>query len=143
MKITGLKILKREIVRNKKGDILKYLTKDESFFKKFGEIYFSEVLKNKIKGWNFHKKNKCLLIVPYGKVRFHFIDGRFNSSSFFKEKMVIVSKTNYKLILVPPGVWFSFKSLSKLSLVANCLEKPHKEGETLKSNKIKNYIIPN
>jgi len=143
MKIIGLKILKREIVRNKKGDILKYLTKDESFFKKFGEIYFSEVLKNKIKGWNFHKKNKCLLIVPYGKVRFHFIDGRFNSSSFFKEKMVIVSKTNYKLILVPPGVWFSFKSLSKLSLVANCLEKPHKEGETLKSNKIKNYIIPN
>ena len=141
MKITGLKIFKRKIVNNKKGDILKYLSIDEPFFKKFGEIYFSEILKNKVKGWNFHKKNTCLLVVPYGKVIFHFIDGRTKLSKFSKEKKVILSKKNYKLILVPPKIWFSFRSLAKISIVANCLEMPHSDTETLKVNKIKKYKV--
>ena len=143
MKITGFKIIKRKIVNSKKGDILKYLTKNDVFYKKFGEIYFSEVLKNKVKGWNLHKKNRCLLVVPHGKVIFHFIDGRKNLSSFYNEKKIVLSKKNYKLVLVPPKVWFSFKSLSKISIVANCLEIPHSDNETLKVDKLKKYKIPN
>ena len=49
MKITGLKILKQKIINNKKGDILKFLSKRDSFFKKFGEIYFTEIKKTKQK----------------------------------------------------------------------------------------------
>ena len=61
MKIIGLKNIKRKIIKNKKGDILKFLSKKDNFFKKFGEIYFTEILKSKVKGWNYHKKNNCLL----------------------------------------------------------------------------------
>ena len=75
MKINGLKVYKQKIIKNKKGDIFKFLSKKDIFYKKFGEIYFSEIIRNKTKGWNFHKKNTCLLAVPYGKVIFNFIDG--------------------------------------------------------------------
>ena len=35
-------------------------------------------------------------------------------------------------------MWFSFRSIVKLSIVANCIENPHSDNETLKSRKIKN-----
>ena len=143
MKIIGLKNIKKEIIQNKKGDILKFLSRRDNFFKKFGEIYFTEIIKNKVKGWNYHKKNNCLLTVPYGSVQFWFIDGRYNSKSYYREKKIIISKKNYKVISVPPGVWFSFKSLVRFSVVANCIEKPHSDNEIMKSKKIKNHEIIN
>ena len=143
MKITGLKIIRNKIIKNKKGDILKFLSIRDNFFKKFGEIYFTEIRKNKIKGWNYHKKNTCLLTVPSGKVKFFFIDGRSKSKSYYKEEQIVISKKEYRLVLVPPGIWFSFKSLNKLSIVANCINNPHSDKEILKSNKIKGYQILN
>ena len=121
MKIIGLKILKQKIINNKKGDILKFISKKDSFFKKFGETYFTEIKKNKTKGWNYHKKNNCIIAVAYGKVRFWFIDGRKNYSSYYKEDKIVVGKRNYKIILVPPKIWFSFISLTKISIVVNCI----------------------
>ena len=97
MKIIGLKIFKQKVVNNKKGDILKFLSKRDFFFKKFGETYFTEVKKNKTKGWNYHKKNNCIIAVPYGKVNFWFIDGRKNSSSYYKEDKIIIEKKIIKL----------------------------------------------
>ena len=143
MKIIGLKTYKRKIIKNKKGDIIKYLSKKDNFYKKFGEVYFSEIRRNKVKGWNYHKKNNCLLVVPYGKVQFWFIDGRHNSRSRYKEKKITISKKYHRIISVPAKVWFSFKSLTSLSIVANCMENVHSNKETLKSKKIKNHEIIN
>ena len=68
MKISGIKKIKLKIFKNPKGDLLKYISIKKSYFKKFGEVYFSEIKKNSIKGWNAHIKNTCLLAVPFGKV---------------------------------------------------------------------------
>lgn len=141
MKIIGIKKIKKKIIKNIKGDILKFFSKQDSFFKKFGEIYFSEIKKNKVKGWNYHKKNTCLLTVPFGKVEFFFIDGRLKSKSYLFEEKVTIHKKKYIILIVPPGVWFSFKSLTKLSVVANCIEMPHSDNETIKKNIIKGYKI--
>ena len=107
MKIIGLKIFKQKIVNNKKGDILKFLSRRDIFFKKFGETYFTEIKKNKTKGWNYHKKNNCIIAVPYGKVNFWFIDGRKNSSSYYKEDKIIIGKKNYKVILIILSLFFN------------------------------------
>ena len=141
MKIAGLKIFKNKVIKNIKGDILKFVSIRDIFFNRFGEIYFSEIKKNKTKGWNFHKKNTCLLAVPLGEVKFSFIDGRKKSKSYNKKDMINLDKKNYGLIIVPPGVWFSFKTKKKLSVVANCLDNPHSDKETVKNNKVNNYEI--
>tara|TARA_B100000029_G_C17464431_1_gene919727 strand:+ start:514 stop:945 length:432 start_codon:yes stop_codon:yes gene_type:complete len=142
MKIAGLKIFQNKIIKNSKGDILKFVSTKNVFFKRFGEIYFSEIKKNKTKGWNFHKKNTCLLVVPYGEVKFSFVDGRKKSKTHNKKVTIKLSKKKYKIVSVPPKVWFSFYSLSRISLVANLIEKPHSDRETLKSKKVKNILIP-
>ena len=143
MKINGLKKIKKKIIKNSKGDILKFLVKKDPYFRGFGEIYFTEIKKNKIKGWNCHKKFYCILTVPFGKVKFTFIDGRSKMKSYLKKQIIHVDKNRYNIILVPPGVWFSFKSFTKLSIVANCINHPHSDRESIKSSNIKGYIIKN
>jgi len=125
--LSKIKIYKLNKLKNSKGDVLKYLNKNNKYFKKFGEIYFTEIKKKKIKGWNFHKKCQCLLTVPVGKVKFVFaekISGR--------KKVIIIGKKSYSIIVVPPRIWFSFTSLEKISLVVNTVNEIHNNKETLK-----------
>lgn len=143
MKISGVKILDLKVIKTPKGDILKYLSKKNKFFRGFGEIYFSEIKNKRTKGWNYHKKNSCTISVPFGRVKFHLIDGRKKSKTFNKELKILISKKNFKLLIIPPRIWFSFKSLDKISVVANLLNKIHSKNETKKSNIIKNIKIKN
>lgn len=127
MNLSKVKIIKLKIIKNFKGDLLKYLSYKDRHFIKFGECYFSEIKKNQIKGWNYHKNNQCLITVPYGKVRFEFAN-----NIKLKKKSITISKSNYSLIVVPPKIWFKFKSISKFSIVANIINEMHKKNETIK-----------
>ena len=127
MGLSKIKTIKLKISTNQKGDVLKYLTRKNKYFKKFGEVYFIEIRKNKVKGWNFHKKCWCLLAVPYGKVKFTFAKN-INS----KKKTIVIGKKNYSIIVLPPRIWFNFMSIEKISLVVNTLNHVHNKNETLK-----------
>ena len=127
MSLKKIKIIKLKISPNPKGDVLKYLTSKNKYFKKFGEVYFTEIKKNKFKGWNFHKKCWCLIAVPYGKVKFTFAEN-ING----EKKVIIIGKKKYFIIVVPPRIWFSFVSIAKISLVVNTLNLVHNKNETLK-----------
>ena len=54
MKVKLVKVLKNKIIFNPKGNIIKIINKKNKYFFKFGELYFSQVKKNKTKGWNIH-----------------------------------------------------------------------------------------
>lgn len=136
MKINGLKKINIKILKNKKGDLIKYLSVKNRFFRKFGEIYFSEIKKGQIKGWNLHKRYKCHLAVISGSVTFNFVDSRKNSKTFLKKEKITLSKKNYAVLLVPPKIWFNFTTRDKVSLVANTLNYPHLDSETKKIDKL-------
>ena len=127
MSVSKIKVIKLKKFHNPIGDTMKYLSRKSSFFKGFGEVYFSEIKKNKIKGWNYHKKYWCLLCVPFGKVKFNFKD-QLNS----KVKSITIGKKNYSVIIVPPKIYFSFKSEVANSLVVNTTNGVHDENETIK-----------
>jgi dTDP-4-dehydrorhamnose 3,5-epimerase-like enzyme len=131
MSLNGIKTIRLKVLKNQKGDLLKYIDKNSKFLKKFGETYFTEIKKNYEKGWNFHKRYHCLLTVPFGKVRFTFLS---NINKRKKIKVITIGKKNLSLIYVPPRIWFKFKSISKISVIANTLNGIHKKSETLKVN---------
>ena len=141
MKIIGVKKIKQRIFKNPKGDLLKFVSKKNDFFKSFGEIYFNEINSNKKKGWILHKKNQCIFSAVYGEVSFKLYDGRKKSSSFNNEANITLNKKKYNILIVPPGVWFSFTTKKKKSVIANLINKPHSDNESIKSNQINgNYI---
>ncbi len=122
-----IKIIKLKVIKNSKGDILKYINFKDKYLKKFGETYFTEIKKNVIKGWNCHKKNTCLITVPYGKVKF-----TFAKNILKKHKTVILDRKNYRMIIVPPKMWFKFTSMKNISLIVNTLNSIHSDLESLK-----------
>ncbi len=135
MTVKSVKLYKNTIFKNKKGYLMRYISTKNSFFKRFGEIYFNYINYNKTKGWNLHKKNICLLICVSGKVKFKIIDRKG------KEVNIILDSKNGKILKIPPNVWFSFKSIKTNSIIANLINYPHKDSEILKKNKVKDYLI--
>ena len=89
MKAKSIKIFKNKVIKNNKGNITKFVTKKSKFFSGFGEVYFSELKKNKSKGWNIHLKNQCILTVIQGDVKFTFYNPKKKKNKIQK---LIVSK---------------------------------------------------
>lgn len=135
MTVKNIKVFKNKVFLNNKGNLIKFVSKNNLFFKKFGEVYFNEIFYRKSKGWIKHLKTNCLIQCVIGKIQFHFIDHKK------KEKKYILKSNSGKIIKIPPNIWFSFSSLEKKSILVNLIENPHKDSEIKKSNIIKNYKI--
>lgn len=127
MIVKSVKTFKNKIIFNRKGDIIKFINKNDKIFKGFGEVYFSEIKKNNLKGWNVHKKNNCLICVPFGSVNFKI----FNHVTH-KLFSIKINKKNNKILFIPPKNWFSFTSTAKISLIANLIDNVHSKTETVK-----------
>ena len=135
MTVKLIKTYRIKKFKNIKGEIIKYVSKKDKYFKNFGEVYFNVIKKNQTKGWNLHKKNTCLVMCLVGKVRLHLIDLKN------KEFKIVLSSTSKKIIKIPPKVWFSFKSLNVDSMIVNLINDIHSDNEVQKNIKVKSYLI--
>lgn len=97
----------------------------------FGEIYFSEIEPNCVKAWKLHKKQAQLFAAPYGEIRIAMYDARPESRT--KNELVVLRlgrPDNYKLLSIPPGIWYGFQCLSPMAaLICNCANLPHEPEE--------------
>jgi len=141
MKIIGVKKISAKVFKNLKGDLLKFVSKKNPYFKSFGEIYFNEINYKKKKGWIKHKKNQCMFSVAYGEIDFKLVDDRKKSKTLGNEVNIKLNKSKHSVLIVPPGIWFSFTTVKKKSILVNLIDFVHSDNEIHKSNKIKKYYI--
>ena len=121
------------------GGILRALKQSENGYSGFGEAYFSQIEKGKIKAWKRHKKMKLNLIVPIGEIKFVLFDNRDSNNELFQE--IILSKDNYCRLTIPPMIWVGFQGLSNnCSMLLNIANIEHNplESDQLEIDKI-NY----
>jgi len=111
---------KIKIIKNAKGNLYKMLSKKHNFFKKFGEIYFSEVHPKQFKGWKYHEKRTQIITVINGKVRF-FLKKKITN----KPKVVDIGFPNrMNLLKIEPKTYYSFKcSSKKKSVIINLIDE--------------------
>jgi len=141
--IHDIKISKLKIISDNRGKVMHMLRSDDSIFEKFGEIYFSTIFYESIKGWHLHKEASLNYVCISGKVRLVLYDDRMYSETKGEYQEIILSPENYFLVTIPPNVWNGFKGLDKKeSIIANCLTLPHNEKEMVRkefNDKIFNY----
>jgi len=126
--IKGVIVKKLNKIEDERGAIFHMLRSDDPEFKEFGEIYFSKVYKDYVKGWHIHEKMTLNYAVVSGNIKLVLYDAREGETKC--EVMEIeVGDDNYVLVSVPPGVWNGFKGLTKEALVANCATMPHDPNE--------------
>ena len=127
-----IKLIKLKKIKNSKGFIVKSISKFDKYFRGFEELYFSTVKKNNIKGWNYHKKMTCNIIVIKGMIEFTFYDPIKKTNINKYKKINLKDDFTYKL-LIPPKIWFCFKGKKKGdNILLNFSNKLHNQNEILK-----------
>lgn len=123
-----IKFYKKKTIFNFKGNIIKFIKKNDKNYKKFGELYFTWVKNNYLKGWKFHKKMHMNLTVPVGKIRCMFYDKKTN-----KKIILDLSENKPGTLYVPPKIWFAFQNIDKKkdSLLINFSNIIHNKNETI------------
>ncbi len=110
------------------GDVLHFIRSNDKNFSSFGEVYFSFINYNSIKGWKCHNSMTMNLTCIFGEVQFIFAHKEHEEEWIFSE--YILSPKNNGVLYVPPGYFFAFKGLIKpYSIVSNLSNIVHNELE--------------
>ena len=123
------KLINLNKYKTSKGYLYKYVDNKSNFFNKFGEVYFNLINKNKKSDWIFHKKNRCLLTVINGKIKFEFF-----SKENKIQNVTLSRKKNYKLLILPKKTWFRFIGLESNSILVNLIDNRHQDQEVIKKD---------
>ncbi len=124
--IHGLKIIPLPRIPDERGTILHMLRSDDPHFISFGEIYFSTVYKNVVKGWHRHRDMTLNYACIFGRIKLVVFDDRPNSPTRGNSVEQFLGPDHYALVQIPPGLWNGFKGMSDpCAIVANCCTHPH------------------
>jgi dTDP-4-dehydrorhamnose 3,5-epimerase len=128
--INGVVVTPLRQILDERGKIMKMLSVVDNSFQQFGEIYFSCIYPNAIKGWHIHQRMSLNYAVPHGRIKFVLYDDRKESSTRGEIQEIFLGPDNYCLVTVPPLVWNGFKGLGgEMAIVANCATLEHDPEE--------------
>jgi len=124
--IDGVIITELKQIHDERGKVMHMIRNDDEHFIEFGEIYFSCVYPQAIKGWHIHKKMTLNYSVVSGTIKFVLYDNREDSTTQGEIHEIFMGPDNYCLVTVPPMIWNGFKGLgNEMSIVANCASITH------------------
>ena len=127
-----MKILKKKIIKAKKGSVIHMYNKKDKILSKVSEVYFSNIYPNDIKAWK-KTSSEQYLSVPQGQVLFV-----LKKNEKF-EKIKLGYPLNYKVLYIEPNVWYGFKCISKTkAIICNITSEDNSSSKKIKKNK--NYF---
>lgn len=140
--IEGVKILKKSIFKDSRGELRHIMKPSDDNFKMFGEVYCSSINPGIIKGWNLHKKMTINYTVVRGSIKFVLFDSREGSTTINQKQEIVLDSLNYFSVSVPPLIWNAFQCLGlKKAYVINFTDYQHSKAETIKMDPYEKDII--
>ena len=131
--IEGVAIRPLKQIPDERGKVMHMLKRDDPWFEKFGEIYFSVVYPGVVKGWHLHKVMTLNYAVVSGIIKLVLYDDREGSPSRGRLQEIFTGQDNYALISIPANVWNGFKGIGTApAIVANCATIPHDPAEIVR-----------
>ena len=139
--IQGVSIRSLKQIPDERGKVMHMLRYDDPWFEKFGEIYFSVVYPEVIKGWHLHKIMTLNYAVVSGTIKLVLYDDREDSPTRGEVQEIFTGEDAYALITIPPNVWNGFKGIGvKPAIVANCATTPHDSAEIIRMDPFSSNI---
>jgi dTDP-4-dehydrorhamnose 3,5-epimerase len=131
-KINGLELFSLRQIVDERGAVYHYLKSTTKTFKGFGEAYFSKINSGIVKGWKLHENTHQHFCVPYGIIKIVLIDDRIDSITYGNICEIILDDSiNYKLLSIPPGLWYSFKCLTdNFTIISNIIDIEYEFSNT-------------
>ena len=139
--IDGVKIVPLQRIPDERGTIFHMLRATDPHFQQFGEIYFSTVYKDVIKGWHWHREMTLNYACIFGRVKLVLFDERPESPTRGEIMEIFLGPDNYSLVIIPPELWNGFKGMSDpVAMIANCCTHPHDPSRSQRLDPFENHI---
>jgi len=123
--IDGVKVVSLPRIPDERGTVMHMLKRTDPHFREFGEIYFSTIYRDVIKGWHKHARMALNYACVHGRIKLVLYDDREGSKTLGELQELFLGPDNYSLVVVPENVWNGFKGMAPESIVANCATLPH------------------
>jgi dTDP-4-dehydrorhamnose 3,5-epimerase len=139
--IDGSLVVPLRRIPDERGTILHMLRATDEHFQGFGEIYFSTVYRNVVKGWHSHREMTLNYACIFGRIKLVLYDDREESPTRGALQEIFLGPDNHSLAVIPPGVLNGFKGMSDpFAIVANCCTHPHDPSRTVRVDPFDNDI---
>lgn len=113
-------------IPDERGTIFHMLRRSDDHFLEFGEIYFTTIYSNVVKGWHKHREMTLNYACVHGRIKLVLYDDREGSATCGELDEIFLGPDNYALVVIPPGVWTGFKGMTDpYAIVANCCTHEH------------------
>ena len=128
--IDGVKIVPLKQIPDERGKVMHMLRRSDPHFQEFGEVYFSVVFPDVIKGWHLHRRMVINYAVPFGRIKLVLFDDREGSPTRGEVQEIFLGQDHYALVSVPVMVWNGFKGYGPTeAIVCNCASIVHDPDE--------------
>ena len=124
-RIEGVEFVPLARIPDERGTIYHMLRRTDPHFREFGEIYFTSVYRDVIKGWHRHREMTLNYACIWGRIKLVLVDRRDDSPTRGSIVERFLGPDDYALAIIPPGIWAGFKGMSEVAIVANCATHPH------------------
>ena len=139
--INGVQVIPLKRIPDERGTIMHMLRATDPHFQQFGEIYFSTIYKDVIKGWHLHREMTLNYSCVHGRIKLVLFDDREQSSTRGELMEIFLGPDNYSLVIIPPEVWNGFKGMADpLSIMANCCTHSHDPSRSSRLDPFDNHI---
>jgi dTDP-4-dehydrorhamnose 3,5-epimerase len=139
--IEGVKVIPLARIPDERGTIFHMLRSTDPHFEKFGEIYFSSVYRDAIKGWHRHTDMTLNYACVFGRMKIAIYDERDGSPTRGQLMEIFLGPEQHSLVVIPPEVWNGFKGLSDpFAIIANCCTHSHDPTRSTRIDPIRNHI---
>lgn len=124
--LADVQVIPLRRIPDERGTIFHMLRRSDSHFLEFGEIYFTTVYRDVIKGWHKHRDMTLNYACIDGRIKLVLYDDRQTSSTRGELDEIFLGPDNYALVVIPPGIWTGFKGMTDpYAIVANCCTHEH------------------
>lgn len=128
--IDGVQIVSLQRIPDERGTIFHMLRRTDAHFLEFGEIYFTSIYRDVIKGWHRHREMTLNYACVWGRVKLVLFDDRDGSPTRGAVVERFLGPDDYSLVVIPPMVWNGMKGMTDVAVVANCATHTHDPART-------------
>jgi dTDP-4-dehydrorhamnose 3,5-epimerase len=117
------------------------LRETDPHFSRFGEVYFTTIYREIVKGWHLHQDMTLNYACPYGRVKLVLFDDREDSPTRGSLMETFLGTDAHLLAVIPPGIWNGMKGMTEpFAVVANCATHAHDPSRTSRLDPLDNPI---
>jgi dTDP-4-dehydrorhamnose 3,5-epimerase len=125
-RIDGVLVKPLRVIPDERGWLMEILRADDSFFRKFGQVYLTAVYPGVVKGWHWHRVQTDHFCVVRGMAKVVLYDRREGSPTLGRIDEFFIGERNPAVVVIPNGVLHGMKGIgTEPALLLNVTTEPY------------------